>query len=459
MVKINKKSKNKLIGEIGKMSALFIFILSGCLILCATVAFLFLRSKTISSTQTASNQINSPNDSNILTVWAWNTAAKALQELVPSFNQKYPDIKVKIIDIPYNEANQQFRIAVTTGTGFPDVWDTEGPVTPEYIKSGALLDITARASQYKNDFVGYKMGEVTDSNGKIYALPWDSAPVGMFYRRDLFAKAGIDPNSILTWDDYIAAGKKLTNAPHEYMTFISRTADVQDTFQIFLSQYGGSPFDVDGKPSFNSPQGIQAIMLMKKIYDAGIAANIGWWSTDMFAAIKSGAVASFPQGVWMGGQIKDTAPATTGEWGVIPLPAVQPGGIRTAIRGGSNLGITAKSTKADQAWKFIEFALANKDSQLKMYKDFDIFPALKSAYTDPVFSEPNPFYGNQITSQLFIKAQDSLPSNYHYGLKYTDSMNILSKEIIYAINNQKTPKQALQDAETEINSFLNQPAH
>ena len=31
----------------------------------------------------------------------------------------------------------------------------------------------------------------------------------MFYRADLFKEAGIDPNSIETYDDYIAAGKKL----------------------------------------------------------------------------------------------------------------------------------------------------------------------------------------------------------------------------------------------------------
>ena len=160
------------------------------------------------------------------------------------------------------------------------------------------------------------------------------------------------------------------------------------------------------------------------------------------------------QGVWMGGQIKTTAPNTTGECGVLPLPAVQPGGVRTAIRGGSNLSITAKSTKADAAWKFISFALINKDSQSKMYKNYDIFPALKSTYTDPVFNTPNPFYANQITSKLFINAQDSLPGTYHYGTRYNDAMSVLSKEIIQVINNQKTAQQALNDADKEVKAII-----
>src|ERR1035437_7289795 len=63
-------------------------------------------------------------DPNTITVWSWNTAAKALQELVPAFNKVYPNIKVKIVEIPYNEANARFKTAVSTGVGFPDVWDT-----------------------------------------------------------------------------------------------------------------------------------------------------------------------------------------------------------------------------------------------------------------------------------------------------------------------------------------------
>jgi lactose/L-arabinose transport system substrate-binding protein len=42
-----------------------------------------------------------------------------------------------------------------------------------------------------------------------YAMPWDSGPVAVFYRRDFYEKAGVDPAKIKTWDDFIAAGKKV----------------------------------------------------------------------------------------------------------------------------------------------------------------------------------------------------------------------------------------------------------
>lgn len=39
-------------------------------------------------------------------------------------------------------------------------------------------------------------------------MPWGIAPTVLFYREDLFQKAGIDVNSIVTWEDFIEAGKK-----------------------------------------------------------------------------------------------------------------------------------------------------------------------------------------------------------------------------------------------------------
>jgi len=51
--------------------------------------------------------------SGTITVWAWNTAADALKLIVPDFNKVYPNITVNVVSIPYNEANDRFRVAIT----------------------------------------------------------------------------------------------------------------------------------------------------------------------------------------------------------------------------------------------------------------------------------------------------------------------------------------------------------
>jgi ABC-type glycerol-3-phosphate transport system substrate-binding protein len=89
-----------------------------------------------------------------------------------------------------------------------------------------------------------------------------------------------------------------------------------------------------------------------------------------------------------------------------------------------------------------------------MYKDFDIFPAYKPAYSDPVFNQPNSFYAGQVTSQVFITAQEKLQTDFYYGSKSTDLDQIISNEVITALTGKKTPAQALKDADTTFNHLL-----
>ncbi len=443
-----------------KKSKMLLWLILGLIVVvAAAVAGYFMMTQNALKTAETEKAAMEADSKNTITIWAWNTAAKSLSELIPEFNKQYPDIKVNIVEVPYNEANAKFRQAISSGTGFPDVWDSEGPVTEEYAKAGALLDITDWAAPYKDNFVAYKWAEVT-ANNKVYALPWDSAPVAVFYRRDLFEAAGVNVDTIKTWDDYIVAGKKITKdtngdgKPDQYMAMISPKADVQDTFEIFLAQMGGSLFDENGKVSFNSPEGIQAVTLMKKIIDSGIAADIGWWTPEFFNSFKTGQVASYMQGVWLGGQIKENAPDTGGKWGVFPLPAVTAGGIRAAVNGGSNLAIPTKAKNPEAAWKFIEFALTKKESQLQMYKNYNIFPALVPSYSDPVFNEANAFFGNQKTSEVFIKIQEEIPTTSYYGQYYNDVTNIISAHIVKALDGSQTPEQALAAAEKSVDEFI-----
>ena len=71
-----------------------------------------------------------------------------------------------------------------------------------------FVDLTEAVNS--NDFLPVKMAECR-VNGKIFAYPWDGAPCGLFYRADLFENASINPDEIVTWEDFIEAGKKMNS--------------------------------------------------------------------------------------------------------------------------------------------------------------------------------------------------------------------------------------------------------
>ena len=70
---------------------------------------------------------------------------------------------------------------------------------------------TMHYGELSKAFPDFKRAEL-EVGTKAFAMPWDSGPVMMFYRRDFYKNAGVDPASIKSWDDFIAAGKKIMAA-------------------------------------------------------------------------------------------------------------------------------------------------------------------------------------------------------------------------------------------------------
>ena len=102
-------------------------------------------------------------------------------------------------------------------------------------------------------------------------MPWDSGPVAMFYRRDFYEKAGVDPATIKTWDDFIAAGKKILEAnPGVVMTQADLNGDTE-WFRMLANEQGCGYFSDDGQSiTVNQPDCVAALEKVKEMKDAGL---------------------------------------------------------------------------------------------------------------------------------------------------------------------------------------------
>ena len=84
-------------------------------------------------------------------------------------------------------------------------------------------------------------------------MPWNSGPVVMFYRRDFYEKAGVDPEGIKTWDDFIAAGKKVMEAnPGVVMAQGDLNGDTE-WFRMLANEQGCSYYADDAAVDHRQP--------------------------------------------------------------------------------------------------------------------------------------------------------------------------------------------------------------
>ncbi|MBO1414049.1 ABC transporter substrate-binding protein [Streptomyces sp. FH025] len=343
-----------------------------------------------------------------ITIWSWDVAAKAMQRLGKTFEQTHPGTTVEVVDIGYDNAYDKITVGLGAGSGLPDILTIEGGRLPTYIGNfpNALVDLTNRAGNLKSQYSEAAWRTVTDAKGRVFALPWDSGPCGLFYRRDHFQQAGIDPASLNTWDDYLTAGTTLKAATGKKLLILDAK---QDTFLSLLLQQQGQAWFTDGKVAVATPAAERALTLMKQLVDRDLVDFENGWD-GLVSGTHDGKASTTPIAAWWDGTLTTEMADLSGKFGVLPLPAFTPGGTRTSNNGGSTLCVTAQSRNPETAWAFISFLLADKANQASMMQHEGLFPAYLPALDDPYFQQPAPYYGGQPAMKLFAELARTIPT-------------------------------------------------
>lgn len=391
----------------------------------------------------SSTSLSQDNNKGEITVWAWNTAADALEVSAQNFMKKYPGTKIKIEKISRDTLYDKLTVGLVTKEGLPDVVMVDERFTIFKTKyPDGFLDLTKLIEPYKNDFDSSKWTIVT--NGKnVLAVPWDSAPTGLFYRRDLFAKAGVNPDTILTWDDFLTAGKKIKELTGYYL-FPCDVSNEDAVLRMMLNQLGTFYFDQEGKIVIHQDKAVQALSMLKKAYDMGLVMDAPTWDA-IVETTRKGYVAAIPSGVWYSGFLKSEAPNFKGQWGIMQLPAFTPRGNRAANFGGSNLAIPSTTKNIKLAWDFVKYCLITSEGQIAMMKSYGIFPSYKPCYEDSYFSNNDDYFGGQKVCNVFTKeVKDIKPVNYTEDFLVAQPF-VINAQYDVLINNER-PETALLKA-------------
>ncbi|MFE0156632.1 ABC transporter substrate-binding protein [Nonomuraea sp. NPDC059007] len=379
-------------------------------------------------------------------IWSWDVAAKALQRLAPEFEKANPGVKVKVTDIGYDNAYDKITVGLKSGAGLPDIITLEDTAVPGYAENfpGGLVDLTSVAGKYKADFDPAKWKAASTAKG-LYALPWDSAPVGLYYRRDYFEKAKVDPGSLATWDDAVKAGEKIKQATGKRL-FVSDLSTAAG-FTTLLQQLGQGYF-VDGKVAVNSTSAVRALTLLKTLKDKDLLQNEKGWDGRV-TATKQGKAATQPTAAWWSGTLTADMPELSGKFGVVPLPAFDAGGSRTSANGGSALSITAQTKNQQTAWAFLDWMLASKERQVSMMRTEALFPAYLPALSDPLFDEPQPYFGGEKVNRMFADQVKQIPPVELTG-DDKQAEELLKKAVSACLLNGEDPKTVLDSAAEQL---------
>jgi lactose/L-arabinose transport system substrate-binding protein len=325
----------------------------------------------------------------------------------------HPGVQVDVQDLGnQNVYDRGLAGCAAGGLDMPDVYLVENNEAQVFWAQfpDCFVDLnTLGAGSLKPEFPAFKWAELTAGDA-TFAIPYDSGPTAIFYRRDLYQQAGIDPNAIQTWDDFLAAGQKLNTAfdGNVKMGTIAKGQD-DEWFRMLANEAGCFYFDNAGETiTVNQPGCVTAMETMKKLWDGSVLLPGGWGEQIQF--FQQGTEASAFFGSWYSGTIIANAPEQSGEWGVYLTPALTAGGVRASNLGGSALAIPSSSKNPQLAYDFITNALANPQNQIEILKNYGLTPSLLSTLNDPYLDEGVPYFGDQPIWKMILGTLGDVPA-------------------------------------------------
>jgi multiple sugar transport system substrate-binding protein len=281
-------------------------------------------------------------------------------------------------------------------------------------------------------------------------MPWKSNPVMIFYNKDLFKKAGLDPENppLKTYDEFLATSKKIVDSgaaqaaiwPAPTSEFFQSWFDF---YPLYAAQSGGKQLVEDGKATFNDEDGQKVADFWAQMYADGLAPKEKY-NGDSFADQKAAMAIVGPWAIAVYGDAVN--------WGAVPVPTesgMDPSQIHT-FSDAKNVAIYSACDNQGTAWDVLKFAtskeqdgqLLEKTGQMPLRQD------LQTVYAD--YFDQHPEY-NLFADQASRTVEvPNVPNSVQIWQEFRDQY---SKAVIFG----KVPvDQALSEAASKIDDLASQ---
>ena len=299
--------------------------------------------------------------------WGSLDEKKVNELIIAEFEKDYPGTKVNLEYIPDGYI-QKIETEFVGGTA-PDVIYGHPHYFANWASKGLLMDLDGYFAENADFF--YDKTKFTTSlydsfmwNGKHIATINGSDTFLLFYNKDLFDKAGVAyPDDNWTWDDFVAAGQKLTIPEGDNKQFGFTVSSWPIAAFPFINSFGGSVFDNMNNPTkvtFDNPGTVAGLQFYQDlVYKYKIAPTVQD-TAALGGSFDTGQVAMDITGMWA---VVFRRNITDFKWDVANLP-LAPGQPRKTIALYAGYALYKDTKNPDLAWEFAKYMQGDTGQKL-----------------------------------------------------------------------------------------------
>lgn len=423
-------------------------------------------------------------------IWGMNTAVPGgARNQVKVFNETHNHIEL-VPEVPTIQEGtgsgtasggtvssmQKLLTAIAAGNP-PDITTVDRFAISSWADRNALMsldDFIQRDAFDMSRYYKFAIDEITVDNS-IYALPTGGDGRYLLWNKDIFAKAGLDPEKPpQTWEEVLEYGKLLTvkrgSRSFEQLGFVSQLAPA-GTFYLLTILNGGGFLSEDGRTiTLTEPEVVEALEWMVEWYDElGGAENINAFlgafqidtANDPFAL---GKVAQIITGDWVLGNLARYKPDLN--FGIAPPPAAKPEYYGRTWFGGWGWAIPRGAKNADAAWEVIKWLCSEEgtrafDEGEHAYRASENLPFVPGISALKGMNEANIELVRDELSIPFLEAMEFRASNIgddnrvrHITPVGSELYARTGRAVDAAIHHKQTPADALKEAQVELQKML-----
>lgn len=392
-----------------------------------------------------------------LTFWTFQDIHLPFYEKMATlWNKANPNRQIRFVGevLPYEDMHTKLLVSLQAGTGAPDIVDIEIAKYPNFLKGNIqLAPLNDVIDPIRDKFVTSRL-DIYSKDGKNYGLPFHVGAAVIYYNVEILKAAGVDPYSIKTWDDYMAAGKRVLARTGIPMTTLEVTEHW--SFWPLIAQQGSDFLDKNGNVVLDNPTNVRTLQFLKDMLNSGVAIPTpgGFHhSEEYYGFMNDGGAASIWMPMWYMGRFTDYMPDLKGKILILPMPSFTPGGARSAGMGGTGTSVTLQARDQQLAKDFLIFAKGSVEGNHLIWTDLGFDPPRWDVWDDPVMKQANKYTEYFVNDDIFgmlLEIKDEI-----LGVNINEKLpavidRLKSTVMIQALQQQnRTPAEALREA-TEL---------
>ncbi|EXX84954.1 hypothetical protein BG53_04530 [Paenibacillus darwinianus] len=376
------------------------------------------------------------------------------KKLSPEFT-KQTGINVQFQEIPHDNMYERLVTEAAAGTGAIDIFQTDQPWIAQFAKQGFLEPIDGRLTEEEKKEFAPSALEAVSYEGKIYGLPYLVHTPILYYRTDLFEKAGLT-KAPETWDEFREYAKKLTDNTNGISGTIVEGKQSGEPVTHLMDRFlqaGGKVLDGD-KVVVDSPENLNAFKFLTGIQledKSSPAGAVSYDNADAHNMFMQGKVAMIMNWPYMYTLANDPAQSkVAGKFAVALQPA---GKEKTSAVWSWGHGISSSSKNKDAAMEFVKWATSQQ--VLEQFGKQFINPVVKPAAVEALNADSTMKEEDKEAIAIMSEAVD-------YGQNVTTTpvfpaiQERLALSLSKIMTKQTTPEEELKAAQKDIEAIVGQ---